>query len=47
LVVAAILQPGYIGWLTLELYPFQDDPDAAARQALEVLQPLVQPARAS
>jgi len=47
LVVAAIRQTGYNGWLTVELYPFQDDPDAAARQALEVLQPLVQPARAS
>ena len=46
-VVAAIRQTGYNGWLTVELYPFQDDPDAAARQALEVLQPLVQPARAS
>ena len=40
-------QTGYDGWLTVELYPFQDDPDAAARQALEVLRPLVQPARAS
>ncbi len=47
LVVAAIRQTGYNGWLTVELYLFQDDPDAAARQALEVLQPLVQPARAS
>ncbi len=45
-VVAAIRQTGYTGWLTVELYPFQDDPDAAARQALEVLRPLAQPAPA-
>ena len=43
-VVAAIRETGYDGWLTVELYPFQDDPDAAARQALEVLRPLVEPA---
>ena len=41
-VVAAIRATGYDGWLTVELYPFLDDPDAAARQALEVLRPLVQ-----
>jgi sugar phosphate isomerase/epimerase len=40
-VVSAIRKTGYDGWLTVELYPFQDDPDAAARQALEVLAPLV------
>ncbi|MFO0891822.1 MAG: sugar phosphate isomerase/epimerase family protein [Isosphaeraceae bacterium] len=43
-VVAAIRRTGYDGWLTVELYPFQDDPDAAARQAFEVLVPLVTPA---
>ena len=42
--VAAIRQTDYDGWLTVELYPFQDDPDAAARQALEMLRPLVKPA---
>jgi sugar phosphate isomerase/epimerase len=41
-VVSAIRATGYDGWLTVELYPFLDDPDAAARQALEVLRPLVQ-----
>ncbi len=41
-VISAIRQTGYDGWLTVELYPFQDDPDAAARQALQVLRPLVQ-----
>jgi sugar phosphate isomerase/epimerase len=40
-VVAAIKQTGYDGWLTVELYPFQDDPDSAARQAMDVLRPLV------
>ena len=29
-VVAAIRATGYDGWLTVELYPFLDDPDAAA-----------------
>jgi sugar phosphate isomerase/epimerase len=41
-VVSAIRATGYDGWLTVELYPFLDDPDTAARQALEVLRPLVQ-----
>ncbi len=41
-VVSAIRQTGYDGWLTVELYPFQDDPDEAGSQALEVLRPLVQ-----
>jgi sugar phosphate isomerase/epimerase len=40
-VVGAIRKTGYSGWLTVELYPFIDDPDAAARGALEVLRPLV------
>lgn len=43
-VIAAIRQTGYDGWLTVELYPNVDDPDAAARQAFEVLKPLVHPA---
>lgn len=40
-VVAAIKATGYDGWLTVELYPFQDDPDAAASRAFKVLKPLV------
>jgi sugar phosphate isomerase/epimerase len=40
-VVAAIRGTGYGGWLTVELYPFVDDPDAAARGALNVLRPLL------
>jgi sugar phosphate isomerase/epimerase len=40
-VIAAIRRTGYDGWLTVELYPFLEDPDAAARGALDVLRPLV------
>lgn len=35
--LAAIRQTGYDGWLTVELYPYLDDPDAAAREAKEFL----------
>jgi sugar phosphate isomerase/epimerase len=31
----AIREIGYDGWITVELYPYVDDPDAAARTALE------------
>ena len=31
----AIRATGYDGWITVELYPYVDDPDAAARTALE------------
>jgi sugar phosphate isomerase/epimerase len=31
----AITASGYDGWVTIELYPYVDDPDAAARTALE------------
>lgn len=41
-VIAAIERTGYDGWLTVELYPFIDDPDSAARRAREVLLPLVE-----
>ncbi|AMV36178.1 sugar phosphate isomerase/epimerase family protein [Planctomyces sp. SH-PL62] len=40
-VVDAIKRTGYDGWLTVELYPFQDDPDVAAKRAYDVLKPLV------
>ncbi len=46
-VVAAIRGTGYDGWLTVELYPHLDDPDAAARAAIDVLRPLVTPASAA
>jgi sugar phosphate isomerase/epimerase len=31
--LAAIKKTGYTGWLTIELYPYLDDPDSAAREA--------------
>ncbi len=33
----AVRVTGYQGWLTVELYPYLDDPDAAGRRALEHL----------
>ncbi len=39
-VVKAIEATGYDGWVTVELYPNIDDPDAAARGAMDVLRPL-------
>ena len=43
-VIEAIRKTGYDGWVTVELYPFIADPDAAARSALSILRPLVEPA---
>ena len=40
-VIAAIRKTGYDGWLTVELYPSQEKPDEAARQAYNVLKPLI------
>jgi sugar phosphate isomerase/epimerase len=40
-VFRAIKAINYDGWLTVELYPNVDDPDGAAREALEVLKPLL------
>jgi sugar phosphate isomerase/epimerase len=39
--LAAIEKTGYDGWLTVELYPYLDDPDAAAREAKEFLDPMI------
>jgi sugar phosphate isomerase/epimerase len=36
--LAAIKATGYSGWLTVELYPYIDDPDKAAREAKQFLQ---------
>ena len=36
--LAAIAKTGYTGWLTVELYPYIDDPDKAAREAKHFLQ---------
>jgi sugar phosphate isomerase/epimerase len=46
-VINAIRKTGYDGWVTVELYPFIEDPDAAARSALSILRPLVEPAPAT
>jgi sugar phosphate isomerase/epimerase len=35
--LSAIAKTGYDGWLTVELYPYLDDPDAAAREAKDFL----------
>ncbi len=40
-VLGAIRRTGYDGWLTVELYPYLDDPDAAGREALEYLEPFL------
>ena len=40
--IGAIRQTGYDGWLTVELYPYIDSPDDAARQAREYLLGLMQ-----
>jgi sugar phosphate isomerase/epimerase len=42
-VLRGIKATGYDGWLTVELYPYLDDPDAAGREALEYLTPLIAP----
>jgi sugar phosphate isomerase/epimerase len=38
----AIRAIGYDGWVTIELYPYVDDPDAAARTAYEQIQRILQ-----
>ncbi|GAC1464749.1 MAG: sugar phosphate isomerase/epimerase [Isosphaeraceae bacterium] len=40
-VFQAIQRTGYQGWITVELYPFGEDPDGAARDALRVLKPIL------
>jgi sugar phosphate isomerase/epimerase len=35
--LAEIRKTGYTGWLTVELYPYIDDPDAAAREAKQFI----------
>ena len=37
----AIRDIGYDGWLTVELYPYIEDPDGAAREAIDYLRPLI------
>ncbi len=40
-VIEAIGRTGYQGWLTVELYPFLDNPDGAGRAAMDYLKPLL------
>ena len=40
--LAAIQKTAYKGWLTVELYPYIDNPDAAAREAIDFLNRLHQ-----
>jgi sugar phosphate isomerase/epimerase len=40
-VFQAIYSTGYAGWLTIELYPYLDDPDGAGRRARDFLTPLL------
>lgn len=42
-VFSAIKKTGYDGWITVELYPYVDDPDAAGREAMNFLQRLMSP----
>lgn len=39
--VGAIRATGYSGWLTVELYPYLDDPDGAGWEAMQFLSPLL------
>lgn len=39
----AIQETGYDGWITVELYPYIDNPDNAAREAREYLTKVAQP----
>jgi sugar phosphate isomerase/epimerase len=39
--IAALRQIRYAGWVTIELYPYVADPDAAARTARERILPLL------
>lgn len=40
-VIQALRDINYQGWVTIELYPYIDDPDVAARKAYEVISPLL------
>jgi sugar phosphate isomerase/epimerase len=40
-VIQALRDIKYQGWVTIELYPYIDDPDVAARKAYEVIGPLL------
>ena len=39
--LAALREIKYTGWVTIELYPYVEDPDHAARTALQRIAPLI------
>jgi sugar phosphate isomerase/epimerase len=41
-VIAALREIGYTGWVTIELYPYIEEPDAVARTAFERIAPLLE-----
>jgi sugar phosphate isomerase/epimerase len=43
-VFRAIRAIGYTGWITIELYPYVDDPDVAARTAFQRVRPWLEAA---
>jgi len=40
--LAALKEIGYSGWITIELYPYVDDPDGAAKEAFDAIKPLLE-----
>ncbi|HMO36169.1 MAG TPA: sugar phosphate isomerase/epimerase family protein, partial [Gemmatales bacterium] len=40
-VIQALCEISYQGWITIELYPYIDNPDHAARKAIEAIHPLI------
>lgn len=40
-IISALQEIGYQGWVTIELYPYVENPDDAARQAFERISPLL------
>ena len=41
-VIAALGEIGYAGWVTIELYPYIEEPDSVARTAFESIAPLLE-----
>jgi sugar phosphate isomerase/epimerase len=40
-ILQALREIGYQGWVTIELYPYIDNPDRAAQTAFERIRPLL------
>jgi sugar phosphate isomerase/epimerase len=41
-IISALREIGYQGWVTIELYPYIENPDDAAKRAFEKIKPLLQ-----